>query len=347
MATRIALTTFAPACPVRYADTDVDAVLSRVDRDAYTWLHVVHTDLATSTRILEHFGLPGILAEHLDAQTPLELHTSSSQYLFKKFRFLEDAATPTSAAREGAGPGFLIRPNETDRLTESSASVIVGDKYLLLFEPQASPIIAQAVDVILHREREVRERGIDYLTYRLAKVVFVDNYLALLRRIMDRLHELEGTLLDGTTEAATYREVTSVRRELNPFARSLTYMAESTGTMQSEKPEVLSQSGRSYFAENLRTDTDRLETEFSILRDRTAQLIQMYRDNVNAQLNSIMRTLTAISAMFLPLSFITSFYGMNFNMPALRWSGSFYVVVGVMLSIVVGSLVFARRHKWI
>ena len=74
----------------------------------------------------------------------------------------------------------------------------------------------------------------------------------------------------------------------------------------------------------------------------------MHRDNANTQLNNIMRTLTVISTVFLPLSFITSFYGMNFpNMPAVKWNGSFPIMLGAMAAMSWGILYYARKHRWL
>ena len=124
------------------------------------------------------------------------------------------------------------------------------------------------------------------------------------------------------------------------------HVAEFTGTVAGERPRV--RAGLSYLASNLGNDCARLEKEFSMLRDRTSELIQTYRDNVNTQLNLTMRRLTVLSAILLPLSFITGFYGMNFpGMPTLYWPGTFPIAVAVMAAIVVGGLLYARRQKWL
>ena len=343
-ATRIGLTTFSGTSMRRHTSADVDEILSNVDRDANTWIHVVHTDVAVSTRILEHFGMPPALAEQIDGAAPLELDTSSDRYLFKNFRFVEDArAIPREARRRG----LLIRGSESDRLTECSASIVVADKLVLLFEhEQASPLLAAAIEMALQRQREVRAGHIEYLLYRLAKTVFVDNYFNLMRQGMVRVQDLEGPLLEGSTDAKIYREVARLRRELNPLERSLLHMGEFLATVAGDGPEI--PAGLRYVSGNLADDTARLEKELAMLRDRTSELIQTHRDNVDGQLNNIMRSLTVISAIFMPLSFITSFYGMNFtSIPAFNWAGGFPIAVGVMITIAVGAFTYARRRKWL
>jgi magnesium transporter len=103
-----------------------------------------------------------------------------------------------------------------------------------------------------------------------------------------------------------------------------------------------------YLTGGLGEQCERLEKEFSMLRDRTSELIETYRDNVNGQLNRIMRSLTVLSAIFMPLSFVTSFYGMNFtSIPAFNWFGGFPIAVAIMIALAVSGLTFARRRKWL
>jgi len=164
--------------------------------------------------------------------------------------------------------------------------------------------------------------------------------------MLDRLQELEAPLLDGSTDAKTYREIARLRRELNPLERSLMHMAEFSSTVAADAPR--SRPGLHELAVNLGSDGQRLEKDFAMLRDRTSELIQTYRDNVDSQLNNIMRSLTVISAIFMPLSFITSFYGMNFaNIPAFSRVGGFPITVAIMITIAVIGLTYARRRKWL
>ena len=287
----------------------------------------------------------GRLGDLVNSAGALDLDTSSDRFLFKNVHFIEEAAKRDTARVEH--PCVLIRGSETERFTEGSGSIVVGDKFVLLFEHQpGSPLLAKAIKVVLDRERDVRERGIEYLLYRLVKRVLVDNYFTLMRKLLDELQDLEAPLLVGSTSTGTYRELARLRRELNPFERSLMHVAEFIGTVAGEKPRV--QAGLSYLSRNLSNDCDRLEKEFSMLRDRTSELIQTYRDNVNTQLNLSMRRLTVLSAILLPLSFITGFYGMNFpGMPTLHWPGTFPIAVALMVAIVAVGLLYARRQRWL
>jgi magnesium transporter len=345
--TGIALATFSSTSLRRYRSNDVDEILEKADRDANAFIHVVHTSATLTAKIFEHFGLPPLLAEHIDGGTALELDTSSDRYVFKKFRFVEERSDAGPVAGAATGVGVLIRGSETDRLAEGSGSIVVGEKFVLLFEgTHPSRMLAAAIETVLQRERDLREGGIEYLLYRLAKTAFVDNYTSLMRQVLNRLQELEAPLLEGSADTKVYREVARLRRALNPLERSLMHMAEFSATVAAEGSE--GRPGLRKLATNLGNDGERLAQDFSMLRDRTSELIQTYRDNVDTQLNNIMRSLTVLSAIFMPLSFITSFYGMNFTgIPAFNWIGGFPIAIALMITIGVGAFTYARRRRWL
>lgn len=344
------LVTFSQASLNHYAGSDVDDVLSQVDREKYTWIHVVNLhELAVTAKILEHFGLPQTLAAKMEDSHPMEFEADSESYLFKRFRLIALTTEPDTIVRERKQPSFLIRESETDRFDEVSGTMILGKKFLLLFEDHHSTrLIDNARTKILGRRTKVQQHGVDYLYFWLARVLLVDNYFSIFMQFMDQVQDVEDALLKGATDASVYLDVVNLRRELGPFERSLLYANDFAAILIHERPEVLNQAILSSFSEVLANEMDKLEKEFSILRERTSELIQIYRDNINTQLNNLMRIIAVISTIFLPLSFITGFYGMNFpNMPALKWSGSFPIVVAIMILLVIGSLIYARKKKWL
>ncbi len=331
-----------------HASFDVDDVLARVRADENVWIHVDSVrDTAVVTRILEHFALPASLVQQVESSLPLDREMRSDRYMFTKFRFLAAASAETSDVPKRDGSRVLMREARVDTFREAGGVAILGKKFLLSFEDRRAPRLFEAAMAEV-RSRNEFHRGIDYVFYRLAKILVIDNYAALFRQFADRIQDTEDVLLEGTAEPEVYRGAVRLRRELNPFGMSLLYVDEFTRLLVREKPAVLSDASLTFFTENLVADATALTHEYSILRGRTSELMQMHRDNANTQLNNIMRTLTVISTVFLPLSFITSFYGMNFpNMPAVKWNGSFPIVLGIMVAITGGILYYARKHRWL
>ena len=133
-ATRISLATFSGTSLRRCAGNDVGEILSRVDRDANTFIHCVNAGVTSWTRILDHFALPSSLADNIGNGTAPELVTSPARYLFKKFRFVEERARQEATPLDTAKTGVLIRPAETERLTEGGGSIgLIGRPEANLF----------------------------------------------------------------------------------------------------------------------------------------------------------------------------------------------------------------------
>ncbi len=341
--TSIRLLTFSQTTLHDYASGDVDEILSKVNRDECAWIQVARLhDVTTTTRILEFFELPLSIADQIEDSSPLEAEAGPGTYLLKKFRCIV-RTEPAAGAADVEEPAVLIKKGETDGFHEAVGTIILGKTFLLLFGDR---YIAQLADKaraeLLSGKRTIQ--GVDHLLYRLLRAFFIDNYLVLFRRFFTRIQDTEEVLLRGTTDAAVYRDVIRLHRELNPFERSLLYATDYAEILIHETPDVLG-ADFGHIAKNLESDANRLKKEFGVLYERSSELIQMYRDNVDTQLNNTMRTLTVVSTMFLPLGFITGFFGMNVrDMPAAGWG--LPLAIGLMITSVLGVVIYARKRKW-
>ena len=342
--TSIRLMTFSQTTLHDYASGDVDEILSKVNRDECAWIQVARLhDVTTTTRILEFFGLPLSIADQIEDSSPLEAEAGPGTYLLKKFRCIV-RTEPAADAADVEEPAVLIKKGEADRFHEAVGTLILGKTFLLLFGDR---YIAQLADKaraeFLSGKRKIQ--GVDHLLYRLLRAFFIDNYLVLFRRFFTRIQDTEEVLLRGTTDAAVYRDVIRLRRELNPFERSLLYATDYAEILIHETPELLGDADFGHIAKNLDSDANKLKKEFGVLYERSSELIQMFRDNVDTQLNNTMRTLTVVSTMFLPLGFITGFFGMNVrDMPAAGWG--LPLAIGLMIMSVLGVVIYARKRKW-
>ena len=155
-------------------------------------------------------------------------------------------------------------------------------------------------------------------------------------------------MLGGNTDPKVYQDVVDLRRQLGPFERSLIHAGDFTGALTHATPAVFSPAVLGRFTGDLVNELDKLDKEFDVIRERTSELIQLYRDNINTQMNQVMRTLTVVATLVMPLSFLTGFYGMNFpNMPALQWTWSYPLAIVLMVMLFSGSLFYVKRKKWL
>lgn len=167
-----------------------------------------------------------------------------------------------------------------------------------------------------------------------------------IQHLESRLDELEKSVLDGET-SKFIRRMSVVRKELNRNNRMYAQLSEFAESLQEDASELfdISSSKRlSYFlrrAEHLRSETP-------MLREYATQICSEYQAQVDIVQNRVMKLLTIVTTIFMPLSLIAGWYGMNFsNMPELQWTYGYPAVIGAAVLIVAALIIWFRHRKWL
>ncbi len=197
----------------------------------------------------------------------------------------------------------------------------------------------------------LRASGADYLAYALLDAI-TDAYFPVVERLGDRLEELEDDVL-GHTQVGTGGRIHEVRRELILMRRSVWPTREMFGALLRDGTPVFTTETRVY----LRDCYDHTVQVLDLLenyREVAAGLVEVHLGNVNLRMNEIMKVLTVIATLFMPLSFIASVYGMNFNgevspwnMPELDWYWGYPFALGLMALVAATLLLYFRWSGWI
>lgn len=314
-------------------DQTVDSLKQAFDLHAkpgVTWIDVVSPDAATLTALGNRFGLhPLTLEDIADGRQRSKLE-AYDDHLFVVMRAVRPEADGLFAAHQVAlfvGNGFVIS---------------VRDERHGQFEPvRARLTVARG---------RIRERGADYLAYALLDSV-VDHYLPVVDRISEQLDQLADDLLGPSTEAVVAR-VQDARRALGRLRRLSMPLKDVVEAMQRE-PGVMTDETRLFLrdcADNALTILDSVEQ----LREAATHVMDAHMALVNHRMNEVMKVLTVMSTVFIPLGFIAGLYGMNFdggisawNMPELRWAYGYPFALALM-GLVAASLVFYfRRRGWL
>jgi len=232
-----------------------------------------------------------------------------------------------------------------DAIEMEQISLVLGQRYVLTFQERSRDTFDPVRRRLEDAGSRMRQQGADYLTYALVDTI-VDGYFAVLEGVGDRIETLEDAVIE-TPDRETLAEVYDVKRTLAELRRAIWPLRDSLGTMaRGDSPQV-SATTLPYFrdvADHAIRTLDTIET----YRDTTATLIDMYMSSVSNRLNEVMRVLTVIATIFIPLTFIVGVYGMNFtDMPELAWRWGYPAVWGVMVAVVVGLIVFFRRRDWL
>lgn len=210
-----------------------------------------------------------------------------------------------------------------------------------------------AFDIIRQRIRGVSSictQGADYLLYTLIDVI-VDSGFPLLEKLGDELELLEDKILDDPNRE-TRNRIHYAKRELVLMRRAWWPQREVIAKLMHDNEQFLSETTRLYMRDcydHCVIIIDFVET----YREMAHSMLDIYLSAVSQRMNDIMKALTIIATIFLPLTFITGLYGMNFdtsnpwNMPELHWRFGYIYVLAVMIVTVIGMLIYFRRKRWL
>ena len=233
------------------------------------------------------------------------------------------------------GQGILIE----------QVSIILGPDFIISFQEDPDDIFDPIRKRLRMQGSRVRKYGADYLTYLLLDAV-VDRYFIILEHLGDRISETELELMEHP-DKETLNTIFDLKRQLNRLSRAVWPMREIVGNMKRMDSPLISKEHNAFlrdFHDHILSVIDTVET----YRDSLSSMVDLYLSQTSNKMNEIMKVLTIISTIFIPLTFITGFYGMNFDfMPELHSEWSYPLVVGVMILMVVIQLIYFKRKKWL
>ncbi len=237
-----------------------------------------------------------------------------------------------------------IDPGE-DTIEYEQLTFILKGNVLVTFQEKTGDVFNSVRNRIKEAKGSVRKKGADYLLYALLDLV-VDHYFNILEDFSEKLEDLETELLNNP-DKNTLNKLHSLRRETLLLRRTIYPLREMVGKFEKLEEPIIN-SDIKVFIRDLYDHTIKVIENIEVLRDMTTGLLDLYMNSASNKMNEIMKVLTIMSAIFIPLTFIAGVYGMNFtNMPELGFKYGYFVILGVMLVVLIGMLIFLKRKKWI
>ncbi len=233
---------------------------------------------------------------------------------------------------------------EDDAIDYEQISFVLGKDFLISFQEKEGDLFDGFRERIRLDQGRVRKKQADYLLYRLIDII-VDNYYNVLDRIGDLIEEMEETVYENPSDDS-FNKIQRLKKELIFLRKALYPLRDAVSKIVKGESDFVQE-------ENLRFYSDIYDHVVHIIdsldtyKDLTSNLLDIHINAMNNKLNEVMKVLTVISTIFIPLTFIVGVYGMNFDvMPELRWEYGYYAVWGVMLIMVMAMLAFFRHKKW-
>jgi len=241
--------------------------------------------------------------------------------------------------------------NDEDIVFEQ-VSMVLGKQFVITVQEEAGHDVFGPVRLRLQQGGgNVRYMKADYLAYTLVDAV-VDHYFPLVESLGDSMEEFQERVLNDPTRERL-RQLHDFRRAIAELRRAVWPQREVLGHLTRDETGLIEGQTKFFFRDcydHTMIVLDLLET----YRDATRNLMDLYLSSLSMRTNEIIRVLTVISSIFIPLTFIAGLYGMNFdrstsglNMPELGWRFGYLYAIGLMLAVAVGMILFFKRKKWL
>ncbi|MCB0768880.1 MAG: magnesium/cobalt transporter CorA [Flavobacteriales bacterium] len=234
---------------------------------------------------------------------------------------------------------------ETEVIQVEQICFVLRQDIVISFQEHPGDVLDPVRERIRLGTGRLRRAGADYLLYALLDVI-VDNYFLIVERLGERIEQLERKVMlkPGNVDLFTIQEL---RSQLIAVSRHITPMRELAGRLNILPSDLIDRSTRRYM-NDLQDHTVYIAETIATFREMLANLENSYHAMVNLRSGQVIKLLTIISTIFIPLTFIVGIYGMNFDhMPWLHSPFGFYGVVGFMLALCLGMLFWFRHKRWL
>lgn len=239
--------------------------------------------------------------------------------------------------------GRLIELHD-DHLHSHQVNFFLGRNTLITIHETGADVFEPVCRRIQTHGSRLRENDVSFLLYALLDAI-VDNGFPILERYSERLEDVEEELLTQP-ERDTLQKVHAIKRELFLFRRAMWPMRDLIRQLQSEKHECLSETTQTYFRD-VYDHTVQIIDLVETYREITGAVTETYISTISNRTNDVMRVLTVIGTIFIPLTFLSGVYGMNMDIPETRWHGLYGIFWVVCLTLAVTMIAWFRRRKWL
>jgi magnesium transporter len=305
----------------------VEECASLVGQPGVTWFDIdaLH-DVQTIEKVGKLFGVHPLALEDVLNTNQRPKFEDYGQHLFLVLRMLQwDVA---------AG---VVRGEQV--------SLALGKNWLVSFQETPGDVF----DPVRHRLRaengRIRQMGTDFLAFSLLDAV-VDNYFVVLERVGEQLEQLEEELLANPSEK-TVHALHRLKRELIYIRRAVWPLREAVAALDRRESPLLTPQLQPYLRD-LHDHTVQIIDTVETCRDMLSGMLDLYVSTVSNRMNEVMKVLTIIATIFIPLTFLAGVYGMNFkHMPELEWPLAYPALWAVMIGTALGMLYYFRKKKWL
>ncbi|MCK7590997.1 magnesium/cobalt transporter CorA [Subsaxibacter sp. CAU 1640] len=296
-------------------------------KDTVTWININGlNNLSEIEKLGNHYGLHPLTLEDIVNTQHRPKMDEFENYLFIVFK--------------------MLYHKSDDTLYFEHISMVVGDGYVLTFQEADGDVFDDLRVRISNEKGRIRNSGSDYLMYAILDAV-VDHYITVLDIFGDKVEDLEDAVFNSEPNNDMSNNIQVHKREILKIRRSVVPLREVINRLEKTDCMFIEQKTHS-FLRDLYDHIVQVNESIDLYREMVWGLMDMYMSVISNKMNEVMKVLTIIATIFIPLTFIAGIYGMNFdNIPELHYRYSYYILWGVMIVIFLLMLLYFRRKKWL
>ncbi|MFH6603820.1 magnesium/cobalt transporter CorA [Maribacter algicola] len=239
----------------------------------------------------------------------------------------------------------MLYINEQEELAGEHVAMILLERCVLVFQEVQEDVFEGVRDRVANKHGRIRSKDSDYLFFALLDAI-IDNYFVVLEHFNHKIEVLEERVYDNPTSEIAH-EIQSLKKEILKVRRWIFPVRELVGRLIDSEHELIGKDTKLFLRDAL-DHTLEINESLQIYREMSMSLMEMYMSNISNKMNEVMKVLTIMASIFIPLTFIAGIYGMNFdNMPELHTQYGYFVVLGAMFLMFVGMLVYFKTKKWL
>lgn len=233
---------------------------------------------------------------------------------------------------------------KTNTISLEQVSIIIGKNYVISLQEKPLEIYESIRKRIKNDKSKIRNAGSDYLAYLIIDSI-IDNYFSVLEQIGEKIEHVENKLISNPAQK-TLKTIYDLKRNMLYMRKSTWPLREIISRLERGEIALINDNTRIYIRDiydHIIQVIDTIET----FRDMLSGMIDIYLSSMTHRLNEVMKILTIISTIFIPITFIASIYGMNFRfMPEISWKWGYLVVWAIILFIIIYMIIYFKRKKW-
>lgn len=297
------------------------------DTSTVTWINLdgIH-DIGVIEKIGRHFGIHPLTLEDIIDTGQRPKMEDFDNYLFVVLK-------------------MLYHDEKEEEVQAEHISIILGSGFVISFQEREGDVFDPVRERIRRAKGRIRKMGADYLTYALIDTI-VDNYFLLPEKLSLRTEFLHEEALSNPTPK-TLEAIQTIRRQMMSLRKSIWPLREVISRLERGESDLIEEPTRLYLRDVYDHTIQAIDT-IETSRDSLSGMLEVYLSSISNRMNQVMKVLTIVATIFIPLTFIAGIYGMNFrNIPELEWRWGYPLVLLAMVGVVVSMLVYFKRKRWL